>query len=84
MLEIKKMSNIFNFDRIFKTECILLNFTRNYRIKNLDDFEGDEADTYLWKTGLSNLKEKGMTICNITNRCLEISLRGGKINVGYY
>ena len=78
------MSNIFNFDRIFKTECSLLNFTRNCRIKNLDDFEGDETDTYLWKTGLSNLRGKGMTICNITNKFLVISLRGGKINVGYY
>ena len=31
-----------DFDRILKTET-----ARNGRIKNLDDFERDEADTYL-------------------------------------
>ena len=36
-----------DFDRILKTEWNLLHFTRNCRIKNLDDFEGDEADMYL-------------------------------------
>ena len=39
------MSNICDFDRILKTECNLKHFTRNCRIKNLDDFERDEADT---------------------------------------
>ena len=34
-------------DRILKTKCNLQHFTRNGRIKNLDDFERDEADTYL-------------------------------------
>ena len=38
------MSNICDFDRILKTECNLQHFTRNFRIKNLDDFERDEAD----------------------------------------
>ena len=38
------MSNICDFDRILKTECNLQHFTRNCRIKNLDDFERDEAD----------------------------------------
>ena len=33
------MSNISNFDRILKTECNLQHFTKNCRIKNLDDFE---------------------------------------------
>ena len=33
------MSNISNFDRISKTECNLQHFTKNCRIKNLDDFE---------------------------------------------
>ena len=41
------MSNICDFDRILKTECNLQHFTRNYRIKNLDDFERDEAEAYL-------------------------------------
>ena len=41
------MFNICDFDRILKTECNLQYFTRNYRIKNLDDFERDEADAYL-------------------------------------
>ena len=56
------MSNICDFDRILKTECSLQHFTRNYRIKNSDDFKRDEEDVYLWRTGLVNLKEKGMTI----------------------
>ena len=37
------MSNICDFDIILKTECILQHFTRNCRIKNLDDFERDEV-----------------------------------------
>ena len=39
------MSVICVFDRILKTECSLQHFTRKCRIKNLDDFERDEADT---------------------------------------
>ena len=38
------MSNICDFDRILKTECNLQHFTRNYTVKNLDDFERDVAD----------------------------------------
>ena len=75
------MSNICDFDRILKTECNLQHFTRNCRIKNLDDFERNEADAYLWRAGLLNVKEKGMTICYIMNRCLVMFLRGGKVNV---
>ena len=74
------MSNICDFDRILKTECNLQHFTRNCRIKNLDDFERDDADAYLWRAGLSNVKEKGMTILYM-NRCLVMFLRGGKVNV---
>ena len=33
------------------------------RVNNLDDFERDEADVYLWRAELLNVKEKGMTIC---------------------
>ena len=36
----------------------------------MDDFERDEADVYLWRAGLLNVKEKGMTKCYIMNRCL--------------
>ena len=64
------MFNISEFDRILKTECNLQHFTRNCRIKNLNDFERDEADVYLWRAGLLNVKEKGMTICYIMTRCL--------------
>ena len=78
------MSNICNFDRILKTECNLQHFTRNCRIKNLDDFERDEADTYFWRAGLLNVKEKGMTIYYIINRCLVMFLGGGKVNVVQY
>ena len=59
------MSTICDFDRILKTECNLQHFSRNRRIKNVDDFERDEADAYLWGAGLLNVKEKGMTICCI-------------------
>ena len=75
------MSNICDFDRILKTECNLQDFTRNCRIKNLDDFERDEADAYLWRSELLNVKEKGMAIFYIMNRCLVMFLRGGKVNI---
>ena len=78
------MSNICDFDRILKTECNLQYFNRNCRIKNLDDFERDETDACLWRAGLLNIKEKGVTICYIMNRCLVIFLRGGKVNVVEY
>ena len=78
------MSNIYDFDRILKTECNLQHFTRNCRIKNLDDFQRDEADVYLWRAGLLNAKEKEMTICYIVNKCLKMFLRGGKVNVKQY
>ena len=57
------MSNICDFGRILKTECSSLHFTINCGIKNLDDFEADEADMYLWRAGHLNMKWKGMTIC---------------------
>ena len=78
------MSNICDFDRILKTECNLQHFTRNCRIKNLDDFERDEADAYLRRAGNLFVKEKGMTICYIMNWCLVMFLRGGKVNIMQY
>ena len=63
------MSNICDFERILKTECNLDYFTRNCRIENLDDFERDDADTYLWSAGLLQVEQKGMTICYIMSRC---------------
>ena len=78
------MSSICDFDRILKTECNLQQFTRNCRIKNLDDFEKDEADAYLQRAGLLNVTEKGMTISYIMNRCLVMLLREGKVNVVQY
>ena len=83
-LKVKKMPNICDFDRILKTECNLQNFTRNSRIKNLDDFERDEVDAYSWRAGLLNVKETGMTICYIMNRCLVVLLREGKVNDAEY
>ena len=70
------------------TEFWKLNATCNIspetvRVKNLDDFERDEADAYLWRAELLNVKEKGMTICYIINRCL-VMFRGGKENVVQY
>ena len=52
------MSNICDFDIILNTECNLQHFTRNCRIKNLDNFERDEADAYLQRAELLNVKEK--------------------------
>ena len=75
------MSSICDFGRILKTEWNLQYFTRNCRIENFDEFERDEADTYLWKAGLVNVKEKRMTIRCIMNWCLVMFLRGGKVNV---
>ena len=69
------MPNICDFDRILKTDFNLEHFTRNCRIKNLDDFERDEADVYLLKRGLLNVKEKAMTICYIMSWCLVMLLR---------
>ena len=73
-----------DFDRNLKTKCNMQYFTRNCRTKNLDDFERDEAQTYLWRAGLLNVKEKGITICYIINRCLKMFLRGGKVNAVEY
>ena len=78
------MSDICDFDRILKSKCRLQQFTRNCRIKNLDDFERDEADEYLRRAGLLNMKEKGMTIRCILNRYLVMFLRGGKVNAAQY
>ena len=52
------MSNICDFDRILKTECNLQHFARNCRIKNLDDFERDEADAYLRRAGIQREGER--------------------------
>ena len=78
------MSNIYDFDRILQTKCNLQHFIRNCGIKNLDDFEREEADAYLRRAGLLKLKEKGIAICYIMSRCLVMLLGGGKINVVEY
>ena len=78
------MSNAFDFDRTLKTESNLPHFNRNCIIKNLDDFERDEADVCLWRAGLLNPKKKGITICYITNMCLVMFLRRGKENSVQY
>ena len=78
------MSDICDFDRILKTECNLQHFTRNCRIKNLNDFERDETDQFLWRAELLNVKTKGMTISCIMNKCLVMFLREGKLNVVEY
>ena len=75
------MSNICDFDRILKTEWNLQYFNRNFE---KDDFEKDEAEAYLWRAGLLNVKEKGKIICYIMNRCLVMFLRGGKVNVAEF
>ena len=78
------MSNICDFNRILKTECNLQHFTRNCGIKNLDDFERDDVDAYLWRAVLLKVKEKEITICYIMNKCLVTFLRGVKVNVVQY
>ena len=78
------MSNICNFDRTLKTECNLQHFTKKCRIKNLGDLERDEADGYLWRAGLLDARERGMTICYIMSRYLVMFLREGKVIVLEY
>ena len=68
------MSNICDFDRILKTERSLQHFIRNCRIKNLNDFERDQADADLQRAELLHVKVKGMTICYIMNKCLVMVL----------
>ena len=75
------MSNICDFDRILK-----LNATCN--------ISPETAELRIWMTlkemrqtrraGLLNVKEKGMTIYYIMNRCLVMFLRGGEVNVVEY
>ena len=43
-LKLKLKSNICDFEGILKTEYNLQHLTRNFRIKDLDDFERDGAD----------------------------------------
>ena len=74
------MSNKCDFEGILKTKYNLQHLTRNCRIKNLNDFDRDEADAYLWTAGLLNVIENRMTICYIMNRCLVMFLRGEKVN----
>ena len=76
------MSNIWDYDRTLKAESKLQHSARDCRIKNLDDFE--RADAYLWRVGLLNVKEKGMTIGYMKNRCLVMFLKGGKVNAVEY
>ena len=78
------MSDTFDFDKILKTELNLQYFTRNCRINIFNDFKRDGAKVHLWRAELLIVKEKGMTICFIMNRCLVIFLRGGKFNVVQY
>ena len=43
-LKLKHKSKICDIEGILKTECNLQHLTINFRIKNLHDFERDEAD----------------------------------------
>ena len=58
-----------------KTECNLQHFTRNCRIKNLDDFERDEADTYLWRAGILNVKERRMIFEKTKSKCCGLLMK---------
>ena len=62
------MSNIWDFDGILKIECKQQHFTRNCRIKNLDDFERHEVDAYLWRAGILKVKEKEQVSGNAFER----------------
>ena len=45
-LKLKQCLTYVNLTEFSKTECNLQHLTRNCRIKNLDDFEREEADVY--------------------------------------
>ena len=72
------------FWRNFENWMLLSTFHQTLQIKNLDDFERDEADADFWRAGLLNVKEKRMAICYIMNSCLVIFLRREKVNVVQY
>ena len=59
----------------------LATFHQKLQIKNLDNFEREEADAYLWRAELLNMKEKRMTISYIMNRCLVMLHRGERVNI---
>ena len=77
-LKLKKFLTYLTLTEFGKLNATLQHFTRNCRIENLDDFERDEADVYFWRAGLLYMKDKGMSICYIMNRCLVMFLSVGE------
>ena len=75
------MSNLCDFEGILKTECNLQHLTRNFRIKNLDDFEKDEADAQS-----RTLKCEGGRNDHMLHyeQVFDNFLRGEKVNVVQY
>ena len=80
----KNISNIGDFERNMKIKCYLLCFTRNYGVKHLVDFEGEKADTYLWRAGFLNVKEKRMTIYYHLEQLFSNIFERRKVNVVEY
>ena len=45
-LKLKQGLTYVTLEESLKTECNLQHLTRSFRVKNLDDFERDEADAW--------------------------------------
>ena len=68
--------------------------TEFWKLNATCNISPETAELRIWMTlkemrqtrraGLLNLKEKGMTICYIMNRCLVMFLRGRKVNIMQY
>ena len=68
--------------------------TEFWKLNATCNISPETAELRIWMTlkemrqtrraGLLNVKEKGMTICYIMNRCLVMFLRGEKVNVVQY
>ena len=77
------MSNICDFERILKNECNLQHFTKNCRLKNLNDSEGDETDTFVESRTFECKGERNDHMLHY-EQVFGNFLRVGKVNVVEY
>ena len=91
--EIIVYMNICNTHLKFKKCLLYVSLTEFWKLNAACNISPENAELRIWMTlkemrqirvGLLDVKEKGMTICYIINRCLVMFLRGGKVNVVEY
>ena len=77
----------------FKKCLLYVSLTEFWKLNAACNISPENAELRIWMTlkemrqirvGLLDVKEKGMTIRYIINRCLVMFLRGGKVNVVEY